>query len=87
MSNDFLRQCEEEIDTMDTPANPTPALKELMSRRYLVNGNEPSFIPKRKEPAAYIVTDNRGKRYLVFAGSVEHENARMFGYGMEALYA
>lgn len=38
-------------------------------------------------PSAYIVTDNRGKRYLVFAGSVEHENARMFGYTMEALYA
>lgn len=87
MSNDFLRKYEEEIDTMDTPANPTPALKELMSRRCRVNGNEPSFIPNRKEPAAYIVTDNRGKRYLVFAGSVEHENARMFGYAMEALYA
>lgn len=86
MSNDFLRQCEEEIDTMDTSANPTPALKELMSRRYRVNGNEPSFIPNRKEPAAYIVTDNRGKRYLVFAGSVEHENAQMFGYEIKPLY-
>lgn len=72
---------------MDTPANPTPVLKDLMSRRYRVNGNEPSFIPKRKEPVAYIVTDNRGKRYLVFAGSVEYENAQMFGYSMEALYA
>ena len=40
-----------------------------------------------REPAAYIVTDNRGKRYLVFAGSVEHDNVRMFGYVMEALYA
>ncbi len=40
-----------------------------------------------REPVAYIVTDNRGKRYLVFAGSVEHDNARMFGYVMEALYA
>lgn len=86
MSNDFLRQCEEEIDAMDASVNPTPALKDLMSRRYRVNGNEPSFIPNRKEPAAYIVTDNRGKRYLVFAGSVEHENAQMFGYTMEALY-
>lgn len=38
-------------------------------------------------PSAYIVTDNRGKRYLVFAGSVEHKNAQMFGYTMEALYA
>ncbi|WYC18341.1 hypothetical protein [Citrobacter phage vB_CfrS_K1M] len=42
--------------------------------------------PCRRNPAAYIVTDNRGKRYLVFSGSVEHDNARMFGYTMEALY-
>lgn len=41
----------------------------------------------QRKPAAYIVTDNRGKRYLVLAGSVEHENAVMFGYEMEALYA
>lgn len=38
------------------------------------------------EPSSYIVTDNRGKRYLVFAGSVEHQNAVMFKYDMEALY-
>lgn len=86
MSNDFLKQCEEEIDAIDEPANPTPALKELMSRRYRVNGNEPSCIPNRREPSAYIVTDNRGKRYLVFAGSTEHDNAVMFNYEMRALY-
>lgn len=40
-----------------------------------------------RKPAAYIVTNNRGKRYLVFSGSVEHQNAIMFGYKMEALYA
>lgn len=39
-----------------------------------------------KVPSAYIVTSNRGKRYLVFAGSVEHQNAIMFKYKMEALY-
>lgn len=71
---------------IDTPANPTPALKELMSRRYRVNGNEPSFTQNRREPAAYIVTDNRGKRYLVFSDSVEHENAQMFGYEIKPLY-
>lgn len=38
------------------------------------------------EPVAYIVTNNRGKRYLVFAGSVEHENAQMFGYEIKPLY-
>ena len=51
----------------------------------------PSESPVRKrfarEPVAYIVTDNRGKRYLVFAGSVERDNAVMFKYDMEALYA
>lgn len=41
---------------------------------------------QQSEPSAYIVTDNRGRRYLVFAGSVEHENAQMFGYKMRALY-
>lgn len=41
----------------------------------------------QRKVVAYIVTNNRGKRYLVFAGSAEHENARMFGYTMEALYA
>lgn len=38
------------------------------------------------KPAAYIVTDNRGKHYLVFAGSVEHENAVMFKYDIKPLY-
>lgn len=38
------------------------------------------------QPTAYIVTDNRGKRYLVFAGSTEYENAVMFNYEMRALY-
>jgi hypothetical protein len=41
----------------------------------------------KREPVAYIITGNRGHRYLVFAGSVEHQNAVMFGYKMEALYA
>lgn len=44
-------------------------------------------IPRLSEPAAYIITSNRGRRYLAFAGSVEHQNAQMFGYKMEALYA
>lgn len=39
-----------------------------------------------REPVAYIVTDNRGKRYLVFSGSVEHKNAVMFGYEIKPLY-
>ena len=38
------------------------------------------------KPVAYIITNNRGKRYLVFAGSVEHENAQMFGYEIKPLY-
>lgn len=40
----------------------------------------------QRKVAAYIVTDNRGKRYLVFAGGIEHENARMFGYEIKPLY-
>ena len=44
-------------------------------------------VPRLSEPAAYIITGNRGRRYLAFAGSVEHQNAIMFGYKMEALYA
>ena len=40
----------------------------------------------KREPAAYIITSNRGRRYLAFAGSVEHQNAAMFGYEMKPLY-
>lgn len=43
-------------------------------------------VPRLAEPAAYIITSNRGRRYLAFAGSVEHQNAIMFGYKMRALY-
>lgn len=43
-------------------------------------------VPRLAEPAAYIITSNRGHRYLAFAGSVEHQNAIMFGYKMRALY-
>lgn len=39
-----------------------------------------------RKPAAYIVTNNRGKRYLVFADSVEHVNAVLFKYSMRPLY-
>lgn len=67
---------------IEAPAKPTSALIELMNRR-----KDGGVIPHRKDPVAYIVTNNRCKRYLVFAGSVEHENAQMFGYEMEALYA
>lgn len=40
---------------------------------------------QQSEPSAYIVTDNRGHRYLVFSGSVEHKNAIMFGYKIKPL--
>lgn len=40
---------------------------------------------QQSEPSAYIVTDNRGKRYLVFSGSVEHKNAVMFGCEIKPL--
>lgn len=43
-------------------------------------------LPRFSEPVAYIITSNRGRRYLAFAGSVEHQNATMFGYGMKPLY-
>jgi hypothetical protein len=42
--------------------------------------------PRLGEPIAYIITSNRGRRYLAFAGSVEHQNAAMFGYEMKPLY-
>lgn len=42
--------------------------------------------PRFGEPAAYIITSNRGRRYLAFAGSVEHQNATMFGYQIKPLY-
>lgn len=66
--------------------NPTPRIEIDM-----VELHEPArrdyHAPRVAEPAAYIITSNRGRRYLAFAGSVEHQNAAMFGYKMEALYA
>lgn len=66
--------------------NPTPRIEIDM-----VELHEPArrdyHVPRLSEPAAYIITSNRGRRYLAFAGSVEHQNATMFGYKMEALYA
>lgn len=53
------------------------------------NGDEVGrfdFKCRSETPSAYIVTDNRGKRYLVFAGSVEHDNAVMFNYEIKPLY-
>ena len=44
------------------------------------------FIPRLSEPVAYIITSNRGRRYLAFAGSVEHQNAKLFNYSMRPLY-
>ena len=65
--------------------NPTPRIEIDM-----VELHEPArrdyHIPRIGEPAAYIITSNRGRRYLAFAGSVEHQNAIMFGYKMRALY-
>ncbi|HHL7169720.1 hypothetical protein [Klebsiella phage vB_Kpn_ZCKp20p] len=43
-------------------------------------------VPRLAEPAAYIITSNRGRRYLAFAGSVEHQNAILFNYTTRALY-
>lgn len=37
-------------------------------------------------PYAYEVTDNRGHKYLVFAGSVAYNNAVMFKYKLKPLY-
>ena len=57
------------------------------SRMMYQGSDDEARFRNENSPVAYIVTDNRGKRYLVFADSVEHENAQMFGYVMEALYA
>lgn len=65
--------------------NPTPRIEIDM-----VELHEPArrdyHVPTLAEPAAYIITSNRGRRYLAFAGSVEHQNATMFGYEMKPLY-
>ena len=56
----------------------------------MVEFHEPAardyHIPRFSEPAAYIITSNRGRCYLAFAGSVEHQNAIMFGYQVKPLY-
>lgn len=66
--------------------NPTPRI-EIEGDDHWEPASRDYFIPRFSKPAAYIVTNNRGKRYMVFADSVEHQNAMMFGYKLEALYA
>lgn len=44
------------------------------------------YIHRLSEPTAYIITSNRGRRYLAFAGSVEHQNACLFKYSVRPLY-
>lgn len=66
--------------------NPTPRI-EIDGGECWESSDRNYFIPRFSKPAAYIVTNNRGKRYLVFADSVEHQNALMFGYKLDALYA
>ena len=65
--------------------HPTPRIEIDM-----VEFHEPArrdyHTPRFEERTAYIITSNRGRRYLAFAGSVEHQNAVMFGYKMRALY-
>lgn len=65
--------------------NPTPRIEIDM-----VELHEPArrdyHVPRLGKPAAYIITSNRGRRYLAFAGSVEHQNAAMFGYEIKPLY-
>nr|DAR03014.1 MAG TPA: hypothetical protein [Caudoviricetes sp.] len=43
-------------------------------------------VKQNRVPKAYIITSNRGRRYLAFAGGVEHQNAAMFGYKIKPLY-
>lgn len=56
----------------------------------MIELHEPSrqdyHVQRLSEPTAYIITSNRGRRYLAFAGSVEHQNAAMFGYEIKPLY-
>ena len=66
--------------------NPMPRI-EIDMAEFHEPAHRDYFIPRLCEPVAYIITSNRGRRYLAFAGSVEHQNAIMFGYKMEALYA
>lgn len=68
-----------------------PELLEVTSsigKQYPVCGNEPAIIPVTpfRAAKAYIVNSNRGKEYLVLAGSVEHENALLFGYQIKPLF-
>lgn len=65
--------------------NPTPRIEIDMVEQHEKAARDYQA-PRFSKPAAYIVTNNRGKRYLVFADSVEHVNAVMFGYEIKPLY-
>lgn len=65
--------------------NPAPRI-EIEGEECWESASRDYFIPRFSKPVAYIVTNNRGKRYLVFADSVEHVNAVLFKYSMRPLY-
>lgn len=65
--------------------NPIPRIEIDMAESH--NPAQRNYhIPRFSEPTAYIITSNRGRRYLAFAGSVEHQNAVMFGYKIKPLH-
>lgn len=68
-----------------TSQNPIPRV-EIEGEERWEQASRDYFIPRFSKPVACIVTNNRGKRYMVFADSVEHQNARMFGYEVKPLY-
>lgn len=68
-------------------AIPDPTLRiEIDMMEFHQPATRDYHIPRLSDPVAYIITSNRGRRYLAFAGSVEHQNAAMFGYEMKPLY-
>jgi hypothetical protein len=65
--------------------NPVPRI-EIDTVEFHEPARRDYHTPRFEEPAAYIITSNRGRRYLAFAGSVEHQNAKLFNYSMRPLY-
>lgn len=65
--------------------NPAPRI-EIDTVEFHEPARRDYHTPRFEEPAAYIITSNRGRRYLAFAGSVEHQNAKLFNYSMRPLY-
>ena len=86
-NQDYKKACNEVILSRSfTNCTPNESEWSNLSPDEIIDKLSAIHAALQPKPVAYIITDNRGKRYLVFAGSTEYDNAAMFNYEIKPLY-